>query len=393
MPLKYIDQIDLKQKRVFVRVDFNVALDKKTGAITDDTRIRACLPTIQYALENNARVVLASHLGRPKGEVIPHLSLLAVGERLSDLLKRPVLFPEDCVGDGVRKLASDMNDGDVMLLENLRFHKEETDNNPQFAASLAALGEVYINDAFGTCHRAHASTAGMVSHFQEKGAGFLIQKELNFLNKLMTKPERPFVAILGGAKVSDKIGVIENLLTKVDAIAIGGGMAYTFLAAQGIAIGKSLFEEEKVHLAKKILDRAVSRGVAIHLPVDHIASSSLEGKAETTPGVDIADDRIGLDIGPKTLENFSRVIRGAKTIFWNGPLGLFENAVFARGTLEIAKVIAKSRAVSVAGGGDSLAAIKKAGVADKIGHLSTGGGATLEFLEGKKLPGLVALEI
>lgn len=392
MSLKTIDQLTLKGKRVFIRVDFNVARDKKTGAITDDTRIRASLPTIQYAISQGARVVLASHLGRPKGEASPDLSLVHVGERLSDLLNQDVLFTESCVGDGIRKLVGDLNDGGVALLENLRFHKEETANDPKFSKALASLADVYVNDAFGTCHRAHASTVGMVSHFEEKAAGFLVQKELEHLGSILENPKRPFVAILGGAKVSDKIPVIENLLTKVNTLLIGGAMAYTFLAAKGVEVGASLIEPEKFHLASKILKRAVERNVKIVLPLDHLIAKDAGSKGEVSLLERIAPGFMGFDIGPKTLELYSKIIAEAGTIFWNGPLGMFEVEAFSAGTLGIARAVAASGAISVAGGGDSLAAIQKTGLASQFTHLSTGGGATLEYLEGKKLPGLEALE-
>jgi len=394
MAIKYIDELPIEEKRVFIRVDFNVKLDD-AGRVTDDTRIRAALPTIRYALEKDAKVILASHLGRPKGKRDPKLSMKPVGARLAELLKdTDVLMPEDCVGDAVRKLAHDMQPGQVMLLENLRFHKEETENDDHFSKQLAELAEVYINDAFGTAHRAHASTEGMVKYVPIKGAGFLMKKEVTSLTELLEKPGKPFVAVLGGAKVSDKIGVIENLMNICDKILIGGGMSFTFLASQGISIGKSLFEEEKLHTAKRILERAQTRGIPILLPKDHVIASECKAglQTSTTSSAEIPDGMMGLDIGPKTVENYSNEIKGTKTIFWNGPMGVFEIKEFAAGTNEIAKAVAESGAYSVVGGGDSVAAINKAGLADRIGHISTGGGASLEFVEGKKLPGLVALE-
>jgi len=394
MAIKYIDELPIEEKRVFIRVDFNVKLDD-AGRVTDDTRIRAALPTIRYALEKDAKVILASHLGRPKGKRDPKLSMKPVGARLAELLKdTDVLMPEDCVGDAVRKLAHDMQPGQVMLLENLRFHKEETENDDHFSTQLAELAEVYINDAFGTAHRAHASTEGMVKYVPIKGAGFLMKKEVTSLTELLEKPGKPFVAVLGGAKVSDKIGVIENLMNICDKILIGGGMSFTFLASQGISIGKSLFEEEKLHTAKRILERAQTRGIPILLPKDHVIASECKAglQTSTTSSAEIPDGMMGLDIGPKTVENYSNEIKGTKTIFWNGPMGVFEIKEFAAGTNEIAKAVAESGAYSVVGGGDSVAAINKAGLADRIGHISTGGGASLEFVEGKKLPGLVALE-
>lgn len=394
MAIKYIDELPIEEKRVFIRVDFNVKLDD-AGNVTDDTRIRAALPTIRYALEKDAKVILASHLGRPKGKHDPKLSMKPVGSRLAELLKdTDVLMPEDCVGDAVRKLAHDMQPGQVMLLENLRFHKEETENDDHFAKQLAELAEVYVNDAFGTAHRAHASTEGMVKYVPEKGAGFLMKKEVTTLTDLLERPDKPFVAVLGGAKVSDKIGVIENLMNICDTILIGGGMSFTFLASQGVSIGKSLFEEDKLHTAKRILERAQTRGIPILLPLDHVIAAECKAGVEsnTTKSAEIPDGMMGLDIGPKTVESYSNEIKGAKTIFWNGPMGVFEIKEFATGTNEIAKAVADSGAYSVVGGGDSVAAINKAGLSDKIGHISTGGGASLEFVEGKKLPGLVALE-
>jgi phosphoglycerate kinase len=394
MAIKYIDELPIEEKRVFIRVDFNVKLDD-AGNVTDDTRIRAALPTIRYALDKDAKVILASHLGRPKGKRDPKLSMKPVGARLAELLKdTDVLMPEDCVGDAVKKLAHDMQPGQVMLLENLRFHKEETENDDHFAKQLAELAEVYVNDAFGTAHRAHASTEGMVKYMASRGAGFLMKKEVTTLTDLLERPEKPFIAVLGGAKVSDKIGVIENLMNICDKILIGGGMSFTFLASQGISIGKSLFEEDKLHTAKRILERAQTRGIPILLPEDHVIAAECKAGAEasTTKSAEIPDGMMGLDIGPETVADYSNEIKGAKTIFWNGPMGVFEIKEFAAGTNRIAKAVADSGAYSVVGGGDSVAAINKAGLADKIGHISTGGGASLEFVEGKKLPGLVALE-
>jgi phosphoglycerate kinase len=394
MTIKYIDELPIEEKRVFIRVDFNVKLDD-AGNVIDDTRIRAALPTIRYALEKDAKVILASHLGRPKGKHDPKLSMQPVGARLAELLKETdVLMPEDCVGDAVKKLAHDLQPGQVMLLENLRFHKEETENNDHFAKQLAELAEVYVNDAFGTAHRAHASTEGMVKYMTEKGAGFLMKAEVTCLTDLLEKPAKPFIAVLGGAKVSDKIGVIDNLMNICDKILIGGGMSYTFLASQGISIGKSLFEEDKLHTAKRILERAQTRGIPILLPEDHVIATACdkEAVAKTTNSAEIPDGMMGLDIGPKTVKKYAGEIAQSKTIFWNGPMGVFELKQFAAGTNDIAKAVADSGAYSVVGGGDSIAALNKAGLADRIGHISTGGGASLEFVEGKKLPGLVALE-
>jgi len=394
LPIKTIRDFDLEARRVFVRVDFNVPLDKKNQSITDDTRIRSALPTINYALEQNAKLILASHLGRPKGKRVKELSLLPVAERLSELLNRDVIFPDDCVGDGVKKIVMDLEPGQVVLLENLRFHPEEEANDPVFAQKLAGLAEIYINDAFGTAHRAHASTAGMARYFKEKGVGFLMEKELRYLGRLLENPDRPFIAILGGAKVSDKIGVIRNLLAKVDEILICGAMSYTFLLSQGYSVGKSLAEEDKTKLAKDLLERAKIRGVKILLPQDHIVAPRLEPGIETktVPSDQIPPDWMALDIGPQTIELYKKEISRAKTIFWNGPAGAFETPPFDKGTMELAKAVAESSAMTVIGGGDSVSAVHKAGVAEKITHISTGGGASLEFLEGKKLPGIQALE-
>ena len=391
MAIKTIRDFDLEGKRVFIRVDFNVPQDKKTGKITDDTRIKASLPTINLALEKKARVILASHLGRPKGKVAKEYSLFNVAERLSELISKDVTFPEDCIGDGVKKIVKEMQPGQVVLLENLRFHPEEEANDPAFSEKLASLCEIYINDAFGTAHRAHASTVGMTKFVTEKGVGLLMEKELEYLGKLLEAPEVPFVAILGGAKVSDKIPVISNLLGKVNQVLVCGAMAYTFLLAKGASAGKSLVEEDKVALAKEILERAQSRNVRIFLPVDHVVDKALEPNAATQVVEQIPADMMALDIGPKTIELYKKQIGKAKTIFWNGPAGAFETPPFDKGTMELAKAVAGSGAMSVIGGGDSVSAVNKAGVADKITHISTGGGASLEFLEGQELPGVAAL--
>lgn len=394
MTIKYIDELPIAEKRTFIRVDFNVSLDDQ-GNIRDDTRIKAALPTIRYALEQKAKVILASHLGRPKGKPTPKYSMKPVAARLAELLgKVDVLMPEDCIGDAVKKLALEMQPGQVMLLENLRFHAEEEANDEQFSRQLASLAEVYVNDAFGTAHRAHASTAGMVPFVAAKGAGFLMKAEVEALSSLLNNPAKPFIAILGGAKVSDKIAVIENLMNICDKILIGGGMAFTFLAAQGISIGKSLVEEDKIHTARRILERAETRGISIMLPLDHVVAAACEATAatETTTGNSVPEGKMGLDIGPKTISEYSSEVMKAKTLFWNGPMGVFEMAPFANGTNRVALAVAESGAKSVVGGGDSVAAINKAGVASRIGHISTGGGASLEFVEGKKLPGIAALE-
>lgn len=416
MSLKNVDQLSVAGRRVFVRVDFNVPRDKEKGngatAITDDTRIREALPTIQYLMDNKAKIILASHLGRPKGRDPQQQSLEGVAERLAEILGTEVVFPEDCIGDAVRKLVHNLREGQVLLLENVRFHKEEEANDPRFAQALAQLAEVYVNDAFGTLHRAHASTVGMAKHFKEKGVGLLVKKELEFLNTILTKPARPYVAVLGGAKVADKIGLIENLVSKVDGLLLGGGLAFTFLKARGEAIGASKCESDKIRLAQKILQKAKEQGVPVYLPADHRVADRVAPDATSLPATrlslplvkearartvtKIADNEMGLDIGPKTIRKFAEVLEGAETIFWNGPMGVFEIPAFAEGSVSVARAIAgateKGGAVSVVGGGESLAVVQMSGVADRITHLSTGGGATLEFLEGKELPGLKALE-
>jgi phosphoglycerate kinase len=392
--IKSIEDLDLKEKRVFIRVDFNVPLDAQ-GRVSDDSRILASLPSIRFAMAQGAKLILASHLGRPKGKRHPAYSLLPVAARLSELLEKEVLFPEDCIGDAVRKLIGEMKEGDVILLENLRFHPEEEANDPIFSERLASYADVYINDAFGTLHRAHASTVGMVPFVKEKAAGKLVLKEVEYLNKLMLAPERPFVAVLGGAKVSDKLEVIESLLKRVSAICVGGAMAYTFLKAKGVEVGKSLVEEDKVRQASKFLERAKLKDIRFLLPVDHVIAKGLEQDTEyqTSPGVQIPTGWMGVDIGPKTIKLFEEEISKAKTVLWNGPMGVFEISPFERGTVELARALGKSSATTVVGGGDSVAAVKMAGVGEQISHLSTGGGATLEFIEGKTLPGLKALEI
>jgi len=388
-----VDELDLKGKRVLMRADFNVPL--KEGKITDDTRIRAALPTIEYILEKGASLVLMSHLGRPKGKVVLELRLDPVANRLEELLGRKVLKLEDCVGEEVKKIVKAMKSGEVVLLENVRFHKEETENDPQFSRELANLADVFVNDAFGTAHRAHASTVG-VARFLPATAGFLMKKELEVLGRILTSPETPFVAILGGAKVSDKIGVLRSLLNRCQDILIGGGMAYTFLKAGGIPIGKSLCEEDKVDEARRIMNESSSRGCTISLPLDHIIAREPREGTETreVEQDEIPSDWMALDIGPKTVRVFEGIIRKAKTIFWNGPMGMFEIEDFARGTETIAKILAKcttSNAITVVGGGDSIAALRKIGLEKKMSHVSTGGGASLEFLEGKVLPGVQAL--
>jgi phosphoglycerate kinase len=382
-----IRDLDLKGKRVFMRVDFNVPLAPGGKEITSDKRIKASLPSIQYALEQGAALVLASHLGRPKGKPNPEMSLAPVGARLASLLGRPVTFASDCVGPEVQAMLP--KPGEVLLLENLRFHAEEEKNDPEFSKQLASLCDVYVNDAFGTAHRAHASTVGMIQYVKQAAAGLLMNKELEYLNKVTKNPERPCVAIIGGAKVSDKIEVIQNLMKVVDKLMIGGAMAYTFLRARGEGTGKSLVEEDKIDLAKELM---ATSGGKLMLPVDHVVAAEFKAGAENEVVEQIPDGKMALDIGPKTITAYEAVIRDAKTIIWNGPMGVFEMPPFDNGTVSLAKAVAESGVVSVVGGGDSEKAIKSAGVADKISHVSTGGGASLEFLGGIELPGVKALE-
>ena len=392
MAIRTLDALELAGKRVFIRVDFNVPLDEQ-GRVADDQRIRAALPTIQHAVRARARVILASHLGRPKGREEKY-TLEPAGERLSALLHQDVILADDCVGDGVRKLVKDLQEGQVLLLENLRFHPEEEKNDEAFARELAGLCDVWVNDAFGTAHRAHASTAGMARFVKEKAAGFLIQKEVEYLGRALASPKRPFVALLGGAKVSDKIKVIENLLAKADAVCIGGAMAYTFLEAQGVPVGRSRVEKDKVELARSLLEKARARQVDFLLPVDHVCGAEPKETArrEVTPGREIPDGLMGLDIGPKTLDAYRQRVLAAGTVFWNGPMGLFEQKPWAEGTLGIARAMAESQATTVVGGGDSAAAVEEAGLVPKMTHVSTGGGASLEFIEGRVLPGIQVLE-
>ncbi|MBI2066776.1 MAG: phosphoglycerate kinase [Deltaproteobacteria bacterium] len=393
MGLKILQDLNVRGRSVFLRVDFNVPLTQE-GKILDDTRIQEALPTIRYLLGQQARLVLASHLGRPKGRHDPQQSLLPVGEHLSEILKQEVIFPEDCIGDAVKKLIHDIREGQILLLENLRFHPEEEQNDPEFSKKLASLAEVYITDAFGSLHRAHASTVGMTSYFKEKGIGLLVQKELEILQKILKSPERPFYAVLGGAKVSDKIGVIENLLGRIDGLFLGGALAYTFLKARGESIGRSRFEEEKLYFAKKVLKLAEEKGIAVYLPIDHKVVTEIQvgGQSEFQVVRLIPPDKIGVDIGPATIQKYQERLAKGRTIFWNGPMGIFEEPLFAEGTRQIAASIAKPGITSVVGGGESVTACRQAGVGEQITHLSTGGGAMLEFVEGKLLPGLKALE-
>ena len=389
---KSVEDIDVSGKKVIVRCDFNVPQDE-TGRITDDKRIVAALPTIKYLLEHNAAVILCSHLGRPKGEFKMKYSLAPVAERLSELLGKEVKLAKDVIGEDAKKLASELKCGEAMLLENVRFHKEEEKNDPAFAKELASMAEIYVNDAFGTAHRAHASTAGIADYLPAV-CGFLINKEISIMGKALANPVRPFVAILGGAKVSDKIGVINNLIEKCDTIIIGGGMSYTFMKAMGKEIGTSLCEDDKLDLAKELMAKAEAKGVKLLLPIDTVCADHFA--ADATPVVYEAGalpaDMMGLDIGPKTVELFSEAVKDAGTVVWNGPMGVFEFDAFAVGTKAVAKAIAESGAVSIIGGGDSAAAVEKLGFADKMSHISTGGGASLEFLEGLVLPGIACLE-
>ncbi len=390
--IRYLGDLDVANRTVFVRVDFNVPLTD--GEVGDDARIRGALATIEALREAGARLVLASHLGRPRGKRVEELSMVPVGARLAELIDHDVVVPDDCVGDGVEKVVSDLGAGDVALLENLRFHEAERAADALFAGQLAALADVYVNDAFGTCHRAHASTYTMVQHFphSRRAAGNLVQRELQFFGELLTRPARPFVGILGGAKVSDKIKVIENLLGRLDTLLIGGAMAYTFLAAQGVATGDSLVEADKVDLARTLLESAANRNTEILLPVDHaVAPDFTSSERSVTSGTTIDRGTMALDIGPRTINLFEEKVRGAGTIIWNGPLGLFEREPFHQGTFALANAVADSDAVSVIGGGDSAAAVKAAGRAGDVSHVSTGGGASLEFLEGRDLPGIAAL--
>lgn len=388
---KTVRDVDVRGRRVLVRVDFNVPLDQ--GRVADDTRIRAALPTIRYLMERGARVILISHLGRPKGKVDDRYRLEPVARRLEELLGREVLKTDDCVGPEVEAAVARLRDGDLLLLENVRFHPEEEKNDEGFARKLASLADIYVNDAFGAAHRAHASTVG-VAEFLPAVAGFLMEKELAMLGRLLADPEPSFVAILGGAKISDKIGVIENLLGRVQTLLVGGGMANTFLRARGLMLGKSLVEVDKVDLARELLARAQERGVELLLPEDAVVAPAEAPGTDRreVPVAEVPEEWMILDIGPATVERFAAAIRTARTVFWNGPMGVFEMAGFERGTEAVARAVAESGALSVVGGGDTVAAVERAGVADRITHLSTGGGASLEFLEGRELPGVAVLQ-
>lgn len=391
MSKKTVKDIDLKDKKVLVRCDFNVPMDENKK-ITDNTRIVAAIPTIKYLLENNCAIILCSHLGRPKGEFKPEYSLAPVAEELAKLLGKEVIMAKDVIGEDAKQKAANLKQGQIMLLENVRFHKEETDNSPEFAKELASMAQIYVNDAFGTAHRAHSSTAGVAAYLPAV-SGFLIEKELKFLGNAINNPQRPFVAILGGAKVSDKIGVIDSLLDKVDTLMIGGGMAYTFFKAQGYEVGNSICELDKLDLAKQAMEKAKEKGVKLMLPVDTKIGKEFKPDTEskTVAWTKIPEGWEGFDIGEKTIKMFVDELQTAKTVVWNGPLGLFEFDQFAIGTNEIAKALSKIDATTIIGGGDSAAAVEKAGLADKMTHISTGGGASLEFLEGKKLPGIECL--
>lgn len=393
MGKKTVEDINVSGKRVLVRVDFNVPRDKATGAITDDARMRAALPTLEYLLDHGAKVIVMSHLGRPKGKVVDELRLNEVGKHLAELLGRPVTKLDECVGPDVEAAVAAMKDGDVVLLENVRFHPEEEKNDVHFAKKLAALGDIFVNDAFGTAHRAHCSTAGIGTYLPSV-SGFLMKKELAGLGAALSNPEKPFVAIIGGAKISDKIGVVSYLIGKADTIIIGGGMANTFLAAQGYDMKASLVEADSIDVAKETLEQAANAGTDLLLPVDVTIAAAFDApETAKTADIDAIDDGwMALDIGPKTIALAEEKISAAKTVIWNGPMGVFEQDAFAVGTNALAKAVAQSDAYSVVGGGDSVAAVKKSGMADKISHISTGGGASLEFMEGRLLPGLSVLE-
>ncbi len=397
--IRAVTDLAVEGKRVFVRVDHNVPLAKADGGgahrkVADDARIRATLPTLRHLIERGARIVLGSHLGRPDGQTKPEYSLEPVAQRLAELLELDVALADEPVGDGARKVVSDLRDGQIAMLENLRFHPGEEANDEQFARTLASYCDVYVNDAFGTAHRAHASTTGMVKHVAEKGAGFVMAREIDFLSRLLGDVDRPYVAVLGGAKVSDKIEVLDALLERVNAIVIGGAMANTFLEAQGKSLGKSKVERDKLPIARNFLRKAAEKRIAVHLPTDVVVASGLDADAATPVAVDaIPADAMALDIGPSTIEAYRRTLGAARTVFWNGPMGVFEKPRFAAGTVAVARALADNKlALTVVGGGDSAAAIAQAGLADKVSHVSTGGGASLEFVQGLELPGIAALK-
>lgn len=387
---KTMNDVEVKGKRVFVRVDFNVPMEN--GEITDDTRIRAAIPTIQQLVNSGAKVILASHLGRPKGEVKEELRLTAVGHHLSKLIGQPVIKLDESIGEEVETTVGNMKEGDIVLLENVRFHKGEEKNDEELSKSFAKLADIYVNDAFGAAHRAHASTEGIAKYIPAV-SGLLMEKELDVLGKALSNPERPFTAIIGGAKVKDKIGVIENLLDKVDHLIIGGGLSFTFTKAQGYSIGKSLLEEDKIELAQGFIEKAKEKGVQLHMPIDTVVANEFSKDAETkvVSIEDIPEDWMGLDIGPETAERYAEIIKQSKLIIWNGPMGVFEMDKFAHGTKTVAQAMAKTEGYTIIGGGDSAAAVEKFEVADQMNHISTGGGASLELMEGKQLPGIVAL--
>jgi len=392
--MKFLEDIDVKGKVVFLRVDFNVPLDENLK-IRDETRIQASLPTIKYLLERGARLVVASHLGRPKGQFNPKMSLKPVAERLRELLPGTnIIMAPDVIGPEVDRLKASLKEGELLLLENVRFYKEETDNDPEFSKKLAQDCQVFVNDAFGSCHRAHASVVGIASYLPEKAAGFLLKKEVEHLSRVTHNPEKPYVAILGGAKIEDKIPVLESLINKADVLLIGGAMAYTFLQAQGKGVGKSIVEEDKLQIAADIMKKAENSGVKLILPLDHVMATAPDSQeiALVADSYPLPDNLMGVDIGPKTIAEYEKYIKSAETIFWNGPLGIFEVKPFSRGTVEIARAVAESGAFSVVGGGDSIAAIQQAGVADRISHISTGGGASLEYIAYGTLPGIEALK-
>lgn len=388
-----LKDLDFKGKRVFLRVDFNVPLDEK-GEIRDDTRIKAVIPTLNYLLDQKAKIIIASHLGRPKGEFNPNLSLKPVARRLAELISQKIILAPDVIGDEVDNLKKKLRENQVLFLENLRFHKEETNNDSCFAQHLANEVDYYVNDAFGVCHRAHASVVAITEYVKKSAAGFLVKKEIEYLSRAIHSPEKPYAAILGGVKVSDKIPVIENLLNKADDILIGGAMAYTFFAAQGFEVGRSMVEKDKKDLALNLLSHAREKKVNLYLPSDHIAAPAVapEAEAETIDALPIPSDLMALDIGPNTVRKYSKIITSAKTIFWNGPMGVFEIDKFSHGTMDIAEAVANSDALSIVGGGDSVAAVYKAGVSEKISHISTGGGASLEFIANEILPGIEVLK-